>query len=508
MCPEEGIPHNGSAVPTVRELLPTASLRGIETLGPGGLDAEVCQVALAEDLDDLSRVGRGSFVLLGQAAARAASTYRFDVAVRRAAARGAAALAVLEPWARSVPPTAAELARRAGIALLAVPGGTDLGALAAALGHRILSGDEALLDRIEAGLDGLLEAADAGDLEAVAAAASRCLARPVRVGTPAPDEVSAPVVVLGDRVTWLSAPGGGGRDPAARLVLSLAAHAVGGALAAARRAEELPERSRAELLTELLAASADRSVRLLDRARILGLPVDGWHVVGHVDLGEVLSGEPEGTPAFERSETVANLALRTARAAGGTWNLARSGSAFLLVRTFPRDPGTSAERGMIEAMTRVVEAIRDRFPGSAPVAGVGGVHAGLAGLRVSAAEARVAAGSARARGRPGAVSAFDAVGLRRMLLEWYASDSARGTVRDLLAPLERLGPRRAEEAIRTLQTYLDEQGSPTRTARRLHLHRNAVLYRIRRIFELLEVDPTDPDQRLALQLACRARLLT
>jgi DNA-binding PucR family transcriptional regulator len=46
-----------------------------------------------------------------------------------------------------------------------------------------------------------------------------------------------------------------------------------------------------------------------------------------------------------------------------------------------------------------------------------------------------------------------------------------------------------------------------KTAERLHLHRNAVTNRLRSITELLDVDLEDPDQRLALQLACRARLL-
>jgi DNA-binding PucR family transcriptional regulator len=46
-----------------------------------------------------------------------------------------------------------------------------------------------------------------------------------------------------------------------------------------------------------------------------------------------------------------------------------------------------------------------------------------------------------------------------------------------------------------------------RTAQKLHLHRNAVTNRLRSITELLDVDLDDPDQRLALQLACRARLL-
>jgi DNA-binding PucR family transcriptional regulator len=41
----------------------------------------------------------------------------------------------------------------------------------------------------------------------------------------------------------------------------------------------------------------------------------------------------------------------------------------------------------------------------------------------------------------------------------------------------------------------------------LHLHRNAIAYRVRRIFDLLGVDPEDPDTVLMLQLACRARSL-
>ena len=51
------------------------------------------------------------------------------------------------------------------------------------------------------------------------------------------------------------------------------------------------------------------------------------------------------------------------------------------------------------------------------------------------------------------------------------------------------------------------RGSLSKTAAALNLHRNAVSYRVRQIFELLEVDPANPDDRLLLQLACRAREL-
>ena len=63
--------------------------------------------------------------------------------------------------------------------------------------------------------------------------------------------------------------------------------------------------------------------------------------------------------------------------------------------------------------------------------------------------------------------------------------------------------------MRTLSIYLDERGSLARAAERLHLHRNAVAYRMRQIRERLAgVDLDDPDRRLELQLACRAWLLT
>ena len=59
----------------------------------------------------------------------------------------------------------------------------------------------------------------------------------------------------------------------------------------------------------------------------------------------------------------------------------------------------------------------------------------------------------------------------------------------------------------TLDAYVAAGNSPSETAARLHLHRNTVLYRLRRIRALLGRDPDDPEQRLGLQLALRARLV-
>ena len=80
-------------------------------------------------------------------------------------------------------------------------------------------------------------------------------------------------------------------------------------------------------------------------------------------------------------------------------------------------------------------------------------------------------------------------------------------MRELLAPVDALGPTKAATAVATLHAYLDEHGSLQRAATRLHLHRNAVVYRLDRI-KAAGIDLADADTRFALQLACRARLLS
>jgi DNA-binding PucR family transcriptional regulator len=94
---------------------------------------------------------------------------------------------------------------------------------------------------------------------------------------------------------------------------------------------------------------------------------------------------------------------------------------------------------------------------------------------------------------------------RRLAL---ASDIAQEAVTTVLAPLSKLGGVRGERLIQTLHVYLDQQGSLTKTAEALNLHRNAVAYRIKNAFALLEVDRDNPDDLLLLQLACRARELS
>ncbi|MEA2296122.1 MAG: hypothetical protein QOE86_3761, partial [Solirubrobacteraceae bacterium] len=185
-----------------------------------------------------------------------------------------------------------------------------------------------------------------------------------------------------------------------------------------------------------------------------------------------------------------------------------AGSALLLLRMFDEDPGLAASATVAAEIDVVLPRLRERLPGVQIRCAVGSAHAGPDGLVTSVAEGKAAMNAARASGalHSGTV-AFDSLGLRRTLVDWYASDVAHDAVSTILAPLNELEPTRAERLVHTLQVYLDHQGSLSRTAEALNLHRNAVSYRIKQVFDVLDVDPQNPDDRLLLQLACRAREL-
>ena len=93
------------------------------------------------------------------------------------------------------------------------------------------------------------------------------------------------------------------------------------------------------------------------------------------------------------------------------------------------------------------------------------------------------------------------MGVRRILLGWYASESFAQFATTLLASIRDSDS--DGELLQTLETYLDSNCSPSETAIILNVHRNTVINRVEKLRSLLKVNLDEPDERLALQLACR-----
>jgi sugar diacid utilization regulator len=526
---------------SVDQVLEQISVAAMQRVSRRGGDRQLAAVRLAEQFAELKQAPPLSLVILSRAASEAAVDYRLDLALRWAAARGVSAVGVLseEGWIPSA--TAADIADWADIALVSIPDVVELTRLMQAIVREIGGGAEQALARADQGLTAVLRADSSGfDLEGLRAAIARALGLEVRLelveshehdaaGQPVaspragrdltrgsrsasedrepPVDTVADISVAGQLYGRFVATAHGDLALAARLVLNAAALAAGRRLDLVRYARELPIRSRSELLAELLMSDAPLSADVRDRARQLGVPVAAWHVAVRIEAENLDAIGRDEVQRFELLETAGQAALQACIDASGGWHLSRIGRAIFLVHMTASPPGAQAGLRAARSAERGLAAINARIPGLVLRAGVGTAHEGAMGLRASAAEARIALVAARSSGKKDAVTVHDATGVQRMLMEWYATETARTSVQTQLAPLEQLGPKRGTAAIRTLAVYLDQQGSIVRTAKELHLHRNAVTYRLRRITELLGADLEDPDQRLAIQLACRARLL-
>jgi sugar diacid utilization regulator len=261
------------------------------------------------------------------------------------------------------------------------------------------------------------------------------------------------------------------------------------------------------LLSEMLDSPSTVRSALLRRARAMGLPIDGWHLAIRIEYANPEELWQDEVSSYEGREVLTRVLLDGVRSGGGIWHAARGSDAVILIRMYHTDPAPHAAPESMKAADRALRGASQQLPGAVLYCGVGTAHLGPSGLINSAAEARAAVAASRARNRPNAATAFDSLGLRSTLIEWYGSQNAREAVAKVLEPLDRLGAKKAEEAIETLHAFLDARGSFARAAEVLHLHRNAVAYRIERIFSQLEIDRENPDDWLLLELACRARRL-
>ncbi|MBA2754326.1 MAG: helix-turn-helix domain-containing protein, partial [Chloroflexia bacterium] len=138
--------------------------------------------------------------------------------------------------------------------------------------------------------------------------------------------------------------------------------------------------------------------------------------------------------------------------------------------------------------------------------GCGRANAGIAGIRTSHQEARQALTLSRRLHGPGHVTAFDDLGIYRLIFAAEALPELRAFHVETLDSLLTYDRDHHADLVRTLVAYFQANGSPKEAATILGVHRNTVLYRLDRIAEITGFDLSDADIRLRLQIALRINI--
>jgi purine catabolism regulator len=296
----------------------------------------------------------------------------------------------------------------------------------------------------------------------------------------------APIMVQGSIAGFLSLLGSDGElGEMHRLAVGRAAHACAIELVRARAARDARDEVEEELLDVLTAGRPGSHQAARERAKRKGFDVDANYLV--IAAEPVEPGlAPRIRAAWERQLATMRLAALVRERGEATLALVS-----LAGRRAP-DP-----RSVVDHLHRAA-----RVSANTPVAlGYGGVRSGASEVAAGAREAEQALTMGRRLFGPDSATAFNDLGLYRLLYALQPLPEMRAFRDDALARLH--AKDRAGVLLQTLAAYLATNGSPTDAADRLHLHRNTVLYRLGRIEDLLGVDLRNAEVRLSLHLALK-----
>jgi hypothetical protein len=162
-------------------------------------------------------------------------------------------------------------------------------------------------------------------------------------------------------------------------------------------------------------------------------------------------------------------------------------------------PGPAAEA--LRLASGCLTRMRDLFPEAVVTIGIGGTCQDPADIARSYGQARRTIDAVTRLGRPGQVVAFEDLGIHRLLLQVPDLTELRSFAAEILGKLGAAEHPRGNELLATLACYFQENNSPQRTARSLHVHPNTVAYRIRRIQEITGLQLGSYRDRLMAQVA-------
>lgn len=184
-----------------------------------------------------------------------------------------------------------------------------------------------------------------------------------------------------------------------------------------------------------------------------------------------------------------------------------------LAPTTPPEPWLALVRDQQIAVVLNDQAVRDgaferladqlRAESGIMALGVGGAGTGVRGLRRSWREAEIAARIRQALPGSGRALPFAELGLLPTLAPLLATGELLAWSMATLEPLAQAEAHAGDALLQTLDAWFADNGNLTAAARRLGLHRNTLIYRLRRIEDALAAPLDDPDRRLALHLALK-----
>jgi DNA-binding PucR family transcriptional regulator/putative methionine-R-sulfoxide reductase with GAF domain len=271
-----------------------------------------------------------------------------------------------------------------------------------------------------------------------------------------------------------------------------------------RAAAEVERRLRGDLVEELLAGGleADEAERLARQAERLGhrLPQHAWVVTLEPDDDKT---EASLTARGHQDRLDVALSGLIRSRLPGALTLVRSSSAVFMVTDEVASDLAAVEKLAAQILAAAAPVMK---PGTASV-GIGNLANGVSELARSHIEARQALRLTRRAGGRSKVASYRSLGAFRLLLEVQSPEALRRFVTELLGPLLQYAQSRDTPLLETLEALSAARWVRRAASRQLRIHINSMTYRVERIEALTGLQLDDPETRVAISIALRARAM-
>jgi len=287
----------------------------------------------------------------------------------------------------------------------------------------------------------------------------------------------------------------------AALVLALA-------VAKERELSEVEGRVRGEFLEDLLHGTYGDESAAQRRARHLGYPLQGSHIVMLVDIDDFRGFNRARQISEDAIQALKRDFLRRVTGVVRT-SYARAlvqGRSDQVVSLLPLGTEVGDHQIRVHALgVQIQQAIADWKPGFTVSVGFSGPAEAPAGVAGSLREVTSVMESLARFKRWSQVIAVPELGLTGLLAA-VTDERLVDYSRRHLGPLIKHDTSRKGNLVATLRAYL-ETGEQQQAAQRLRVHPNTLRYRLDRIREISAVDLEDPETRLNLAVALRVQAL-
>ena len=264
------------------------------------------------------------------------------------------------------------------------------------------------------------------------------------------------------------------------------------AAATVRREVEL------HVLDEVLDGALRSEATLLQQARRLGHDLLTSHVAVIARIDSAGPGPVRAGGSEERWDGLEASVARAGTTRGGRvlWRIRNNGAEFVLPVGDLHD-----ERQLAVTLQDELQGLLRAGGESAVSVGVGTIRDGIGGIRRSHGEARQALLLGRRMYGPGHLTLFGDLGVYRLIFAAEGLPELTDLYVQTLGELLAYDRQNNAGLVSTLDAFFAANGSPKEAAERLGVHRNTVLYRLDRIRDITGYDLDDSGVRMRLQLA-------